>query len=149
MDPVTIELKEFYDKADIILADLATRSGDRLIETAGMIHIDATSNGQKLSIKDDKRIVVHFPKEPKDRRKMDLFYADETATDSSVSNWTVDTVSLVKRTLRLGSFGWWYPSHDDSYHLDWLCRSPLPLHLALCSFPPSHTIPPRKDRGTC
>jgi hypothetical protein len=120
-DSIKIQLKEFYKKSDIILAELSTESDGKILETRGMIHIEAFANGEKLSNKDEKPIVIHFPKKRNDYNKeMNLFYADETATDSSVLNWEVDTVSLVKRTLKLGSFGWWYPSNDDSTSYDFI-----------------------------
>ncbi len=114
-DSIKIELKEFYTKSDIVLAELSTTSDNKLLETAGMLHIEASSKGKDLDLKPNKRIVVHLPKERNDYRKMNLFYADETSsTDTTVTNWRVDTVNLVKRTLKLGSFGWWFPEHDDS-----------------------------------
>jgi len=118
VDSIRIELKEFYEMADIVLADLNTRSDEKILETAGMIHIDVYSNTEKLEIKPGKQIVVHFPRNG--YNEMNLFYADETATDSSVSNWKVDTVSLVKKTVKLGSYGWWYPGGDDSTSYDFI-----------------------------
>lgn len=117
-DDVTLELQEYYKPSDIILADLTTRAGDRLLETNGMVSITAQSAGNDVMIKPDKRIVVHFPKAVYDNRKMDLFYPDENATDSSVADWQVDSVNLVKRTLKLSSYGWWHPSSDDSTGYD-------------------------------
>lgn len=137
-DSITIELKEFYNKEDIILADLATISGDRLLETGGMIYIDASSNGEKLEINKNERIVVHFPKEQNDYRSMNLFFADETATDSSVQNWTVDTIDLVKTTVTLSSYGYTWLSHDDSTDFEYIPKnyvdtgyywSPLDFHV--------------------
>ena len=120
-DSIKIELKEFYKKSDIVLSSLSTESDGKILETRGMINIQASVNGEKLSIKTDKRIVIHFPKKKYDyNKKMNLFYADETATDSSAVNWKIDTVSLVKRTLKLGSFGWWHPSVNDSTGYDFI-----------------------------
>jgi hypothetical protein len=114
-DSIQIQLKEFYKKSDIILADLSTESDGKILETGGMLYIKAYANGEELSVRPDKRIVVHFPREKYSPKKMNLFYADSnTSTDSSVNNWDVDTINLVKRTLKLGSFGWWYPAVNDS-----------------------------------
>jgi hypothetical protein len=114
IDSIRIELKEFYKKSDILLANLSTESNEKLLETGGMLNITATSNGKKLEIKDDKRIVVHFPK-PKDSfKEMSLFFAEKNASDSSVTNWNIDTVSLVKKSLKIGSYAWYYPSEKDS-----------------------------------
>ncbi len=114
-DSIRLDLKEFYKKSDIVLAELSTVSDSKLLETRGMIKIEASSNGEILSLKKGKEIVIHFPKKKFDfTKKMNLFYADETATDSSALNWKIDTVNLVKKTLKLSSFGWWYPSTNDS-----------------------------------
>ena len=122
-DSITINLKEFYNKTDIILADLSTVSGNRLLETAGMVHIDASSNGQKLEINKDKRIVVHLPKDQNEYKRMNLFYADQTATDTSVSNWEVDTVNLIKKTMKLGGHGYRWVSHNDSTEFEWVPKN--------------------------
>ncbi len=119
-DSIKIELQEFYKKSDIVLAELSTESNGELLETAGMLNIKAFSNGKAIEIKSDKRIVVHFPKGNDYYKKMDLFYPDSTATDSSVVNWNVDTISLIKRTMRLSGFGWWYPSSNDSTRYDFI-----------------------------
>jgi hypothetical protein len=142
-DSITLELKEFYNKSDIVLADLSTQSGDKLLETGGMLNITATSQGKKIEIKSDKRIVVHFPKSKNSYKKMDLFYADKTATDSSVTSWDVDTINLVKKTLKLGSFGWWHPADDDSTGYEFIPKNfvdtgyywnPLDLYISAYNF---------------
>lgn len=123
-DSIKISLKEFYKKSDIALADLSTESDGKLLETGGMLNISATSNGKEIEIKSDKRIIVHFPKsEDNYFKQMNLFYSDKNATDSSVTNWKVDTVNLVKRTLKLGSYGWQYPSFDDSTDYDFIPKN--------------------------
>ena len=117
-DSIKIQLKEFYKKSDIILAELSTESNGKILETGGMINVKAFANEKEIEIRPEKRIVVHFPKERYTYKKMNLFYADETSTDSSVTNWNIDTINLIKRTLKLGSFGWWYPSPNDSTGYD-------------------------------
>lgn len=111
---IQIDLQEYYKKSDIALANLSTASNGKLLETGGMLNITATSDGKTLEIKPDKRIIVHFPKSEDSGQPMNLFYADKNATDTSVTNWEIDTVSLFKRTLKLANFGWWNPSFDDS-----------------------------------
>jgi len=117
-DSIKIEVKEFYKKSDITLADLSTESDGNLLETGGMLNITATSNGKEIEIRNDKRIVVHFPKKQNSYKQMNLFYSSKNATDTSVTNWEVDTVNLVKRTLKLGSYGWQWPEMDDSTDYD-------------------------------
>lgn len=113
-DSINIEIKEFYKKSDITLANLSTESDGKLLETGGMLNITASSKGQEIEIKSDKRIVVHFPKPPNIYKQMNLFYSNKNTTDTLVTNWNVDTINLVKKTLKLGAYGWLYPDHDDS-----------------------------------
>lgn len=123
-DSIQISLQEFYKKSDILLADLSTESNGKLLETGGMINIRATSEGQAIEIKEDKRIVVHFPKPEGSYEKMNLFYpAANGGTDSSVTNWEIDTVSLVKATLDLSGWGYQWPGHDDSTEFEFTPKS--------------------------
>jgi hypothetical protein len=117
-DSIKVQLKEFYKKSDIILAELSTESNGNILETGGMVNVKAFANDNEIEIRSNKRIVVHFPKERYTYKKMNLFYADDTSTDTSAINWNIDTINLIKRTLKLGSFGWWYPSHTDSTDYD-------------------------------
>ncbi|MES2379509.1 MAG: hypothetical protein V4538_00605 [Bacteroidota bacterium] len=141
-DSIKIKIKEFYQKSDIILADLSTESDGKLLETGGMLKITATSKGQEIEIKGDKRIVVHFPKPQDSYKQMNLFFADKSATDSSVTNWDIDTVNLVKRTLEIGSYAWHHP-WDDSTSYDFIPKkqidtgyywNPLDLYLNAYNF---------------
>jgi hypothetical protein len=122
-DSIKIYLKEFYKKSDIILADISTESNGKPLETNGMLNITATSGGKEVEIKSDKRIVVHFPRLKEKEKQMNLFYADKTASDSSVTNWNIDTVSLVKMTLRLSSWGYTWPAYDDSTEFKYVPKS--------------------------
>src|SRR5687767_8740078 len=117
-DSIKIELKEFYKKSDIVLAELSTESNGKLLETGGMINIQATSEGREIEIKADKRIIAHFPKSKSSNQKMNLFYGDKSSTDTSVTNWELDTAKLLKTTLKLGSYGWQWPESDDSTDYD-------------------------------
>lgn len=121
-DSVKLEINEFYKKSDILLADLSTKSDDKLLETGGMLKIMATSGGENIQLKSDKRIVVHFPKQANVYKKMNLFYADGKLSDT-VTNWKVDTVNLVKQTLKLASYGWECPAFNDCTSYDFKPRN--------------------------
>ncbi|MFK7950917.1 MAG: energy transducer TonB [Saprospiraceae bacterium] len=61
---ITIKLQEYYKLSDILKAKLTTQTTKgELLETAGMIHIEAFANGQKLQLKDGKAIDIGFPYE--------------------------------------------------------------------------------------
>jgi len=57
---VEIQVREFYELSDMILAGLSTTSGKQLLETGGMIHISATSDGIKCKVKEKGSIKIGF-----------------------------------------------------------------------------------------
>ncbi|MDZ4750471.1 MAG: TonB C-terminal domain-containing protein [Flavobacteriales bacterium] len=59
---VKIVLKEYYDVQEILAAKLQTKSKGQILESAGMLHIEATSNGAKLKLKDGVVCEMKFPK---------------------------------------------------------------------------------------
>lgn len=82
---VEIALRETYSMADMLLADLTTTCGDQLLETAGMIYVDATSDGKSLQLKSDAQIVVSMPAESL-REGMQLFLGEQNA-EGKLTNW--------------------------------------------------------------
>ena len=59
-EPVKIELKECYTTEAIFNAGLTTKSSDALLETGGMIYIEATSNGNPVKMKDGATYNLSF-----------------------------------------------------------------------------------------
>lgn len=57
---VKIQLMEFYNKSDVILANLHTQSDDQLLESAGTIYIAITQDGEELYVAPDKSISIQF-----------------------------------------------------------------------------------------
>ncbi|MCP4438649.1 MAG: hypothetical protein GY810_06855 [Aureispira sp.] len=80
---VTIELKEFYKNSDIVLNDLFTETNGELLQTGGMIYLNATSSdGEQLYL--GSNATVKMPTKNADA-DMRLYTGEETA-DGSV-NW--------------------------------------------------------------
>lgn len=86
-EPIKIEIKECFSLSDMIFENLHTISGDKILETNGMIHLNAEVNGKKLFVKKGKAFVVGFPKNGLDK-EMDLFY--EFKLNDSVKTWVPD-----------------------------------------------------------
>lgn len=84
---VQVELKESYTLTEMIGAGLHTMSGNRPLETAGMIYVNATADGKPLTVQDGKAFVVSFPKNQQ-TEEMDLFYS--LALKDSAETWVVD-----------------------------------------------------------
>jgi len=58
---VNIELAEALSLEDMILSNLTTTSNGQLLETGGMIYINATANGEQLSINKENPIHIEIP----------------------------------------------------------------------------------------
>jgi hypothetical protein len=99
---IQIELKEVFDKSDMIINGLGTLSDSRLLESFGMIYLSATSEGKELKLKENSSIAVSIP----NKRKGDageLFYGVQT---DSVVNWkyagtTNDTTEVIETYTQL------------------------------------------------
>ncbi len=84
---VQIELKEFLKTSDMILANLVTQSEGKLLETGGMIYLNATdTDGNIVKIRSDEDIKITLPKPPKAADKQ-LFYGDKLPNGRI--NWTL------------------------------------------------------------
>lgn len=58
---ITFQVKEFYKISDILSARLTTYSNDNILETGGMLFIQATADGQLCKLKDNSEIEISFP----------------------------------------------------------------------------------------
>lgn len=74
---IQIAVKEFYKMSDIILSNITTTSGDKILETGGMIHISASADNENCMIKPGNNIEIGFPYSNK-KEYMDLFYGEQT-----------------------------------------------------------------------
>lgn len=99
---IKIELKEFYKKSDILLANLHTMSNFTMLESGGMIYISATNNDEKLQLKKGAKASIEFASK-NNKSDMQIFYGypknngvnwdiNETETpqteDESYTIWT-------------------------------------------------------------
>ncbi|RYY41425.1 MAG: hypothetical protein EOO08_02115 [Chitinophagaceae bacterium] len=72
--PVTISLQEFYTPAAFALAGLSTMSNGRMIESGGMIYVDAHFKGQPLRLRKGASYDLDMPYTEK-KKDMQLFSA--------------------------------------------------------------------------
>ncbi|MEI1280352.1 hypothetical protein V6Z05_18610 [Leptospira venezuelensis] len=87
---VRVELSEYYSNSDILLSGLSTTSGEKSIETKGMIRLEVySSEGQKARINNRSPVSVEFknPLEP----GYEIFYGKKKE-DGSL-DWTNDSLS--------------------------------------------------------
>lgn len=69
---IKISVKEYYSISDILLGRLSTTSNGKLLETGGMLEINAFSNNEKCELKSGKAIEIGFPRK-KEKEGMQLF----------------------------------------------------------------------------
>lgn len=82
---VDFRLKEAYSFADIIAENLTTHSGDKLLQTGGMIYADAIFNNQSLSLKKD--LQVTFPTKESKMEGMQLFTGERDMKQNGRIDW--------------------------------------------------------------
>lgn len=58
---VQLAVKEYYKLSDIILSNLSTTSGEKMLETGGMLHLAATADNENCIIKQGGNIDIGFP----------------------------------------------------------------------------------------
>jgi hypothetical protein len=85
--PVKFEVKEFYDKQTVLLSGLATNTKNGFLESGGMLHLEATSNGKKVKLQ--KEIDIEMPTYNTDTRNkngMKVYLASNNNSNSSESS---------------------------------------------------------------
>jgi hypothetical protein len=87
---ITMQLTEALNPADWIINGLSTISNGRMLETGGMVNIEAKSEDDKpLRLRNGKTIRVEIPTNS-NKEGMELFYANHQAGDK-MFNWVQAT----------------------------------------------------------
>jgi hypothetical protein len=84
--PVEIKLKECYDYASMIAEHLTTKSGDDLLQTGGMIYVQALANGKELALQ--KPMEIQFSSVESKLKGMQLFSGERKMDRNGAMNWT-------------------------------------------------------------
>lgn len=79
---VHITVKEYYKTSDILEAKLSTETEDGLLESRGMLHIVAKSNGQECELMKGKNIKIDLP--TKQLEKGFDYYRGNVSEDKNV-----------------------------------------------------------------
>jgi len=74
---ILIEVKEAFSYHDFISENLFTKSDDRILETGGMLYVNANLNEKPLKIVEGQEIELIYPLQ-KTKPGMELFYADDS-----------------------------------------------------------------------
>ena len=90
---VQLKLREYYSLADMLLANLATKSGADLLETGGMVQLEAFAGTEKLKIKEGNSITLSFPT-TSPKPNMQLFNG---AWQNGQVNWVTAPVPRLRK----------------------------------------------------
>jgi hypothetical protein len=88
---VKLIIEECYDLDEMLSAKLSTTSGNRMLETAGMIQVRAFSGNTELRLADNMRYNIYFPIEGKRREDFELFYGYRD--EAGVVDWKLEEAS--------------------------------------------------------
>ncbi|MBK8805511.1 MAG: hypothetical protein IPO21_02215 [Bacteroidales bacterium] len=98
-DSITIILSEFYKKSDFVLYDIYTVADNKILESEGMVHIDAKYKEESITLNPNKNLVIHFYKN-NSYKEMNLYYSKDAASEIGVFNWQKAT-SVKRNATRL------------------------------------------------
>jgi outer membrane protein OmpA-like peptidoglycan-associated protein len=81
--PIDIIIEEHYNKSGMVANELSTHSGDRMLETGGMIYVGAESEGQPLDLREGAALTLGMPTAAQ-QDGMQLFDAQTNASGRPV-----------------------------------------------------------------
>ncbi|MFM9006656.1 MAG: hypothetical protein ACKOSR_14335 [Flavobacteriales bacterium] len=85
---VRLVIEECYNLDEMLAAKLSTTSGDKRLETAGMIQVHAYSKGQEISLREGARYNIHFPVKESRKEDFQLFYGERDA--NGIIDWKLE-----------------------------------------------------------
>lgn len=106
---VQLEIKEVYNFTDVVANGLHTLSNSNLLESAGMVYINAKQNQQALDVNIRQPLEISMATAPK-KEDMQLFYLDKNANDNLLNtkiNWIANgQMQNEKQSFLIRNFGW-------------------------------------------
>ena len=133
----TIEVKESYDVIDFIAENLHTKTATELLQTGGMIFLNAKAKGRQLRVKTGVMLDITYP-EKKVSPEMALYDAIETDEGIfwSLAEGDVSTQSSIIAEAEL----------DISILLDWEIETPVIPQIKFGIMPKIPIIPAKPTK---
>jgi hypothetical protein len=85
---VRLVIEECYEMNEMLRAKLSTTSGDRRLETAGMIKVTAYAGATEVKLKDDGRYNIYFPVDGQRKDDFELFYGYRD--ENGIIDWKLE-----------------------------------------------------------
>ncbi len=114
---VELEVKEALNTAEIIKAGLESKSGDRLLESAGMFYVNARKNGKTIHVDPKSGIYIEIPTD-EIKPGMQLFEG-ERKEDGSIDWVNPKALDNFLIPVDIYSLNFYPPGYENT--LDELC----------------------------
>lgn len=93
--PVEVTVREAIKPADWILNGLTTLSDGQILQSGGMLYVEAKANGKTLTLADGARLTVALPnKQRVIDPEMQLFYGEHAPNQNGNINWQATQVAF-------------------------------------------------------
>jgi hypothetical protein len=89
---VKLVIEECYDMDEMLKAKLSTTSGNRRLETAGMIKVTAYAGGTEVNLKENGRYNIYFPVSGQRKDDFELFYGYRD--ENGIIDWKLEDNSV-------------------------------------------------------
>ena len=93
---VELRLKEFYSMTDFAFSGLQTMSGDEILESGGMFHIEVTGEGIPLSLKPGSEAQIEMPADTA-FNDMQVFYGNNA---NGNVDWMIKEENMAKISVK-------------------------------------------------
>ena len=96
---VDLKVVEYYQLSDILLANLSTQSDSKLLETGGMLNLQAYRGDELLSLNQNSNIEILFPTK---KKNMQLFSGE---WENGNVNWSLQNEPIKETVIESIEFG--------------------------------------------
>ena len=92
--PVELRIREFYSLNDMVLNNLSTRAGEQLLETGGMLQLEASrTSGQLCALREGVQLLLRMPT-TRPQPDMQLFKGVHNATSKQL-DWQAPKAQVI------------------------------------------------------
>jgi len=98
LEPFDLSVAEYYTTADIIRAKLTTTSDGRMLETGGMVNLEASNKKGRIRIAESSTYQIAFPRRNNPNDDFELFYGQWSSDE--LINWKLANNTIDEETIQ-------------------------------------------------